>query len=76
MKTGSRTEQASSELQLNSPPYRAARGQGSLLAFTIFTAYIQLQNKRWRKHGGGGGTREKVLGSILYQCEALAAELH
>ena len=72
MKTGSWTEQASRELQLNSPPYRVAKGQGGLLAFTIFTAYIQLQNK-----GGGNmevveGTREKVLGFSLVPAWSLS----
>lgn len=76
MKTGSRTEQASCELQLNSPPYRAARGRGSLLAFTIFTAYIQLQNK-----GGGNmevvvvvvvGDQRKSIGLDLVQARSLS----
>lgn len=54
MNTGSKTEQASSELQLNSPPHWVAKwgffffftfkGQGSLLTFAIFTEYIQLEN--------------------------------
>lgn len=43
--TGSSTEQASCERQLNSPPRRAAKRRGSLLTFTRFTVYAQLKNR-------------------------------
>lgn len=43
--TGSSTEQASCERQLNSPPHRVAKRRGSLLTFTRFTVYARLENR-------------------------------